>query len=257
MAVIAATWCLLVPVSMSGCAPSDGASTAAASAPASAPTTTASTEPTALTASQRAAQKARAAKAPRQITVSCRNAGVEVSSATVTASQAGVVVVAQRAAAPATSLKYLAIPGATPEQQFAGTIDFDAPRSTFALPVPPGTMTLTCLAGDKRVGASRTVTVYDRGGFYREVDIEGVLNCRPDQAVEGPSTPPRATSAEALDTLMDTIRGPGTFTYTPGPGYPGSTAQAALVKNDGQGFGTAVSQLQGNGAFIARLTSIC
>jgi hypothetical protein len=56
---------------------------------------------------------------------------------------------------------------------------------------------------------------------------------------------------------METIPGDGTFTYVAGPGYPGSTVDAALVKNDGKGFGTAVSELQPNGSYVARLTSTC
>ena len=99
------------------------------------------------------------------------------------------------------------------------------------IPAPPGTLELTCTTPKGQpLGTAKTVSVYDRDNFYRAVDIEAELGCRPDQPADGPSAPPRATSSEALDKLMDTIPGKGTFTYVPGPGYRGSTSEAVLVK---------------------------
>lgn len=222
------------------------------------PTPTPTPTSTALTAKQKAAEAARIAKAPSKITAVCSTKGVQVSSPTVAARKDGVYVVTVTKSASPTRLRYVATPKATPDQQFAGSLDVQRERTTSVFPVPPGTMELTCQTPEgKPIGASKTVTVYDRNRFYRVVDIEKVLGCRPDQPADGPTTPPRATSPEALDELMETIPGDGTFTYVAGPGYPGSTADAALVKKDGKGFGTAVSELQPNGAYVARLTSTC
>jgi hypothetical protein len=241
---------VVVAVSVGACSSGTGA----APTPSTKPTPTA----TALTAKQKAAEAARIAKAPSKLTATCSAKGVAVSSPTVAARKEGVDVVTVTTSTSPTRLRYVATPTATPDQQFAGSLDVQRERTTSVFPVPPGTMELTCQTPEgKPIGASKTVTVYDRNRFYRAVDIEKVLGCRPTEQVDGPTAPPRATSAEALDKLMETIPGDGTFTYVAGPGYPGSTADAALVKKNGKGYGTAVSELQRNGAYVARLTSTC
>lgn len=242
---------ILTATVLGGCS-SDPAAVDAQATPTPSPTTTV------LTAQQKAAEKARIAKAPTKLAALCSDKGVKVNSATVATRREGVYVVTQSTRTSPTRLRYVATPKATPEQQFAGSLDVTEARTTAVFPVPPGSVELTCQTTEgKTIGRTTTVAVYDREGYYRAVNIEKTLGCRPQTAVDGPSAPPRATSGEAFDKLMETIPGSGTFTYTAGPGYAGSTVDTALVKQDGKGFGTAVAELQPNGAYVARLTSTC
>jgi hypothetical protein len=203
------------------------------------------------------AQREAARKAPTTAKVTCTSKGARLSSRTIKAQRSGVSLTVSATSGNAAALRYTTTPDSNGAQT-AGEVPVGGRTKTLLFPIPPEPTTMTCVdaAGDQ-VGDTATLTIYDPGNYFRAVDVEGVLDCRPDTPADGPTTPARSTSGDALARLADQVAGSGKGTVKPGPGYVGAPGVVGLIFVDGQGEGTGIAELQNNGAWIARLTATC
>jgi hypothetical protein len=232
-----------------GCGGSDEPSTDPSPAP--------STPVTRTTAPDAKAEREAARKAPTTVKATCTADGVRLNSRTVKAQRSGVSITVSATSGNASRLRYLSAPDEGGAQA-AGSVDVGGRPQTLLFPAPPGPTALSCqTASGEVVGDEATLTIYDPQEYFRDVDVEQVLGCRPENPANGPTTPARSTSKDALVRLAEQVAGDGTGTVEPGPGYVGAPGVVGLILVDDEGYGTGLAELQGNGAWVARLTATC
>jgi hypothetical protein len=191
------------------------------------------------------------------VKATCTGDGVRLNSRTVKAQRSGVSITVSATSGQAARLRYLSAPDANGAQA-AGSVEVGGRAQTLLFPAPPGPTGLSCqTASGDIVGDEATLTIYDPRDYFRAVDVEGVLGCRPENPENGPTTPARSTSQDALVRLAEQVSGDGTGTVKPGPGYVGAPGVVGLILVDGEGYGTGLAELQSNGAWVARLTATC